>query len=123
MFGFAHCRLRRLPAFEKFYEHHRAFALEKNFSIVPPRKARAVHRSVNATLRGLPEIVSADAERFREIARGVNHEDLLVEELRFARAKDKGDKSLEIYKFHINALYVAITRAVKNIYLIGMMVI
>jgi len=26
------------------------------------------------------------------------------------------DKSLEIYKFHINALYVAITRAVRNIY-------
>jgi hypothetical protein len=62
--------------------------------------------------------VSADAERFREIARGVQHEDLLIEELHFARAKDKGDKSLEIYKFHINALYVAITRAVKNIYLI-----
>ena len=42
----------------------------------------------------------------------------LQRELTYARAKDKSDKSLEIYKFHINALYVAITRAVRNIYLI-----
>jgi len=66
----------------------------------------------------LYNFVSADQERFREITKGVSHEDLLVEELRFARAKDKGDKSLEIYKFHINALYVALTRAVKNLYLL-----
>jgi hypothetical protein len=39
-------------------------------------------------------------------------------DLRYARAKDKSDKSLEIYKFHINALYVAITRAVENVYLV-----
>ncbi|MEI8210027.1 MAG: ankyrin repeat domain-containing protein, partial [Methylococcales bacterium] len=30
--------------------------------------------------------------------------------------KDKTDKSLEVYKFYVNALYVAITRAVKNLY-------
>jgi hypothetical protein len=62
--------------------------------------------------------VSGDAERFREITHDVRHEDLIGDELRFARARDKGDKSLEIYKFHINALYVALTRAVRNIYLI-----
>ncbi|MEA3410728.1 MAG: AAA family ATPase [Pseudomonadota bacterium] len=66
----------------------------------------------------LYNFTSNDAQRFREIARGVAHEDLLGDELAYARARDKGDKSLEIYKFHINALYVAITRAVKNIYLI-----
>ena len=62
--------------------------------------------------------ISADSQRFFEICREVSSEALQVEELTFSRAKDKGDKSLEIYKFHINALYVAITRAVKNLYLI-----
>ena len=41
-----------------------------------------------------------------------------AEDLRYARAREKSDKSLEIYKFYINALYVAITRAVENLYLI-----
>jgi hypothetical protein len=66
----------------------------------------------------LYNFTSADESRFREITRGISQEDLMGEELPFARARDKSDKSLEIYKFHINALYVAITRAVKNIYLI-----
>ncbi len=66
----------------------------------------------------LYNFVSAEAERFKEITQGVVAEDLLYNELRYARAKDKSDKSLEIYKFHVNALYVALTRAVKNIYLI-----
>jgi hypothetical protein len=66
----------------------------------------------------LYNFTSADEERFREITRGVRAEDVLAEELRYARARDKSDKSLEIYKFHINALYVAITRAVENLYLI-----
>ena len=34
------------------------------------------------------------------------------------RARDKTDKSLEVYKFYVNALYVALTRAVRNVYLI-----
>ena len=66
----------------------------------------------------LYNFTSADQERFREISRDVHAEDLTGDELRYARAKDKSDKSLEIYKFHINALYVAITRAVGNVYLI-----
>ena len=40
----------------------------------------------------------------------------LEQDIKYARAKDKTDKSLEVYKFYINALYVAITRAVKNLY-------
>jgi ATP-dependent exoDNAse (exonuclease V) beta subunit len=36
----------------------------------------------------------------------------------YARAKDKTDKSLEAFKFYINALYVAMTRAVQNLYII-----
>jgi len=66
----------------------------------------------------LYNFTSADEERFREITRGVSVEDIRAEELRYARARDKSDKSLEIYKFHVNALYVAITRAVENLYLI-----
>ncbi len=65
----------------------------------------------------LYNFTSGEEQRFREITRGVEHGDL-QQELTFARTKDKRDKSLEIYKFHINALYVAITRAVRNIYLI-----
>lgn len=61
---------------------------------------------------------SGDEERFREITQGVGHNDLLEDELVYARARDKSDKSLEIYKFHINALYVAVTRAVQNIYFV-----
>ena len=65
----------------------------------------------------LYNFTSEEEQRFREITRGVRHDDL-QRELTYARVKDKSDKSLEIYKFHINALYVAITRAVRNIYLI-----
>jgi hypothetical protein len=61
--------------------------------------------------------VSGEQKRFRDIAGGLVEQDLSGE-LRYARARDKGDKSLEIYKFYINALYVAVTRAVKNLYLI-----
>jgi PhoH-like protein len=66
----------------------------------------------------LYNFTSVDEERFQEITRGVQAEDLMETELTYGRARDKSDKSLEIYKFHINALYVAITRAVQNLYLI-----
>jgi hypothetical protein len=61
--------------------------------------------------------VSGEEKRFRDIAGDLAEADLQGE-LRYARVRDKGDKSLEIYKFYINALYVAVTRAVKNLYLI-----
>ncbi len=59
---------------------------------------------------------SAEVQRFADIAEGVSPDLLLGEELRYSRARDKGDKSLEIYKFYINALYVAVTRAVTNLF-------
>ena len=61
--------------------------------------------------------ISGEEKRFRDIAGDLGEADLQGE-LRYARGRDKGDKSLEIYKFYINALYVAVTRAVKNLYLI-----
>ena len=61
--------------------------------------------------------VSGEEKRFRDIAADLTGADLQGE-LRYARGRDKGDKSLEVYKFYINALYVAVTRAVRNLYLI-----
>lgn len=66
----------------------------------------------------LYRFVSDHRAEFAEIADGVTEKDLLVEKLEYGRAKDKTDKSLEIYKFYVNALYVALTRAIKNVYLI-----
>lgn len=62
--------------------------------------------------------VSEEAAAFREIARDVDPAALERDELPYARAKDKRDKSLEVYKFYINALYVAATRAVRNLYVL-----
>jgi hypothetical protein len=63
----------------------------------------------------LYDFLSHEEARFREIADGVNPSDL-SDELKYSRSKDKSDKSSEVYKFYINALYVAITRAIKNLY-------
>ena len=62
--------------------------------------------------------VSSGEDRFREICRDVDPTLVQAGELRYARSRDKSDKSLEIFKFHINALYVAVTRAVANVYLV-----
>jgi hypothetical protein len=62
--------------------------------------------------------VSDNRAPFQEIAEGVSAADLASDDLHYARARDKSDKSLEIYKFYVNALYVALTRAVRNVYLV-----
>jgi hypothetical protein len=61
--------------------------------------------------------ISRNAREFLEIIDGVEEEDLR-QELKYARAKDKSDRSAEAYKFFINALYVAVTRAVRNLYIV-----
>ena len=65
----------------------------------------------------LTDFISTHESEFREITSGVSPEDLLQEDLRYNRASDKNDKDAEVYKFYINSLYVAITRAIKNIYI------
>ncbi len=65
----------------------------------------------------LLNLVSGERQSFQEIIRGVDKEDL-EGEIRYMRAADKTDKSLEAYKFFINSLYVAVTRAVKRLYII-----
>jgi len=62
-------------------------------------------------------LVSSAYEKFQEIAEGISFEDL-EKDLLYSRAKDKTDKSSESYKFYINSFYVAITRAINNLYII-----
>lgn len=66
----------------------------------------------------LYRFVSDHRAEFAEIVAGVRREDLAGDELDYRRARDKSDKSLEIYKFFVNALYVALTQAVRNLYII-----
>jgi len=66
----------------------------------------------------LYRFISDHRGEFNEITDGVAAADLTADELDYRRPKDKSDKSLEIYKFYINALYVALTRATANLYLI-----
>ena len=63
----------------------------------------------------LYNFLSQEEQRYREISKGVTLVDL-EKDIKFSRAKDKTDKSLEVYKFYINSLYVALTRAIKNLY-------
>ncbi len=65
----------------------------------------------------LLNFVSDNARAFTVLTEGVTAEDMQGK-FSYARAKDKSDKSLEAYKFFVNALYVAITRAVRNVYLL-----
>ncbi len=64
----------------------------------------------------LYRLISGRRPEYAEVASGVVDENLQGEEIAYRRAVDKSDKSLEIYKFYVNALYVALTRAVRNVY-------
>ena len=63
----------------------------------------------------LLEIVSGQRSAFSEICTGVDPKDIEHDQLDYRRARDKSDKSLELYKFYVNALYVAMTRAVQSL--------
>ena len=65
----------------------------------------------------LYKMITIEAKNFLEISKGISHQDL-EGDLIYKRAKDKSDRSLDLYKFYINSLYVAVTRAIKNIYII-----
>jgi hypothetical protein len=62
-------------------------------------------------------LVSGAAREFRECTAGVEAADL-EGALLYARARDKTDKSLDAYKFYVNALYVALTRAVRSLFIV-----
>ncbi len=63
-------------------------------------------------------LVSGQRQAYAEVCDGVTDADLQGDELEYRRARDKSDKSLELYKFHVNALYVAMTRAVETLTLV-----
>lgn len=65
----------------------------------------------------LLNFISGERTNFQEIIRGVSPEDMKGD-IRYMRAADKTDKSLETYKFFVNSFYVAVTRAVQKLYLI-----
>jgi hypothetical protein len=65
----------------------------------------------------LTDFVSVHEAEFREIVSGVSADDLRADDLRYNRSSDKHDKDAEVYKFYVNSFYVAITRAIKNIYI------
>ena len=50
----------------------------------------------------LYNFLSQEEQRYREISRGVELEDL-DRPIKFSRVKDKTDKSLEVYKFYVNS--------------------
>ena len=66
----------------------------------------------------LVDMVSGQRRAFAEIAQGVAAEDLAGDTLEYSRARDKSDHSLELFKFYVNALYVALTRAVDQLLLV-----
>ena len=59
----------------------------------------------------------SNEKNYTDITKGADRS-FLDADFKYARVKDKTDKSLEIYKFYINALYVAITRSICNVYII-----
>ncbi|MCK5137361.1 MAG: UvrD-helicase domain-containing protein [Bacteroidales bacterium] len=66
----------------------------------------------------LLNFVSGNGREFCEITNGVSTEQIRDDTLIYSRGKDKSDKSPEAYKIFINSLYVAITRAIKNLYIL-----
>lgn len=63
-------------------------------------------------------LVSSQRAAYSEVCAGVTPADLETDALEYLRARDKTDKSLELYKFHVNALYVAMTRAIESLVLV-----
>jgi len=66
----------------------------------------------------LYRFISDHRAEFTQIVEGVSKTSLITDTLDYRRAKDKSDKSLEVYKFFVNALYVALTRAIKNLFVL-----
>ncbi len=56
-------------------------------------------------------------QNYNDISKDVD-KSFLDSDFKYSRTKEKSDKSLEIYKFYLNALYVAITRSICNVYIV-----
>jgi hypothetical protein len=64
------------------------------------------------------DFISDNSRKFYEITTDISKESLDIKSLKFARAKDKSNHELDKYKIYINALYVAFTRAIENLYIV-----
>jgi hypothetical protein len=60
-------------------------------------------------------LLSGQRAAYADVCDGVTPQHLERDELDYRRARDKSDKSMELYKFYVNALYVAMTRAVQTL--------
>ena len=63
------------------------------------------------------DFISHYSCEFDDICEGIDSISL-DEQIKYSRAKNKSEKSLEAYKFFINSFYVATTRAIKNLIII-----
>ena len=63
-------------------------------------------------------LVSGARAAFAAVCQDVTASDLCGKSLEYRRGRDKADKSLELYKFYVNALYVAMTRAIETLTLV-----
>lgn len=67
----------------------------------------------------LYRLIGSERRLYAELAEGISPADLDSEEaLEYRRARDKADRSGELYKFFVNSLYVGITRAVREVLLV-----
>ncbi len=66
----------------------------------------------------LLNFVSKHHDDFQNITRDISEKDIDAKSFNYSRGKDKTDKDIDTYKFYINALYVGLTRAVRNLYII-----
>jgi hypothetical protein len=66
----------------------------------------------------LVNFISNNSAEFRDICASLSPEQISDNEYSYSRGKDKKDKSLDAYKFYINSLYVAVTRAVRRLYIL-----
>ena len=66
----------------------------------------------------LINFVSKSSKEFNVISDGIEAKDMDLESLNYARPANKADKEGDVYKFYINSLYVALTRALTNIYIL-----
>jgi len=66
----------------------------------------------------LLDFIADNEEKFQEIVSSVDAEALEQDGLNYARPKDKSKHELDRYKIYINALYVAFTRTIDNLYIL-----
>jgi len=66
----------------------------------------------------LLNFIDDNQDKFYEISSSIGKESLQKNKLEYSRTKDKSNHELEKYKIYINALYVAFTRTIENLYIV-----